>query len=139
MEKILKHSRLDDLSEIDISDIGTSLDELIGRWINTKEDTGQILETSITKDGDRFYIQIIAPCDPVPFDWGRTPIEIYYSGGKSKIVGGLSGHYDFGFMETDIVCMIKYGILVVMTYNRFKDDSGRSNYVLREFFHKFNN
>ena len=87
MENTLQHTRLDDLSEVGISDIGTSLDDLTGRWKNTKEDTGQVLEAFISKEGDQFYIQIKAPCKPEPCDWGRTPVEIYYSGGQSKIVG----------------------------------------------------
>ena len=136
MADVLQHSRRDDLSEVEMSTFGTSLADLLGRWKNTKEDTGQILEATITQEGEQFFLHILAPSDPEPTDWGKCPIEIYYSAGRSQIVTGVSGFFDFGFMETDVLCMIKYGILVVMTYNRFKDDSGRKNYVIREFFHR---
>jgi len=39
-------------------------------------------------------------------------------------------------METQVAANLKYGVLVIQSYNRFRDDSGRPSYFTREFFHR---
>ena len=48
----------------------------------------------------------------------------------------FSAVYDFGFMETLLAAYMKGGILVLDTFNAFKDSSGRASYFTREFFHR---
>ncbi len=43
--------------------------------------------------------------------------------------------FDFGFMESLLAVYLKGGILVLDSFNTFRDDSGRSNYFSPEFFH----
>jgi hypothetical protein len=39
-------------------------------------------------------------------------------------------------MQTHLAANLKYGVLVIQSYNRFLDDSGRRPYFTREFFHQ---
>jgi hypothetical protein len=39
-------------------------------------------------------------------------------------------------METQIAANLKYGVLVIQSYNTFRDGSGRPAYFSREFFHQ---
>jgi hypothetical protein len=51
-------------------------------------------------------------------------------------VTGFEAHCDLGFMETHLAANVKYGVLVIQTYNAFKDGTGRGCYFTREFFHQ---
>ena len=39
-------------------------------------------------------------------------------------------------MQTQIAANLKYGVLVIQSYNTFRDGSGRPDYFVREFFHQ---
>ena len=58
----------------------------------------------------------------------------------SKRIAVLSAailaRYDFGFFDCELQIRQNKGILAVTTFNRFHDESGRSNYVNRELFHR---
>jgi hypothetical protein len=47
----------------------------------------------------------------------------------------FTARYDFGFMETTLAVYMKGGILVLDSFNSFKDSSGRCDYFTREFYH----
>jgi hypothetical protein len=71
-----------------------------------------------------------------PRDWGETAALPHVSSLSSREVSGFTAHYDFGFMETQIAANIKYGTLVIQSYNSFRDGSGRPAYFNREFFYQ---
>ena len=39
-------------------------------------------------------------------------------------------------MKSEIYIRVNKGVLVIVLYNTFQDDSGRSNYLNREFFYR---
>lgn len=45
----------------------------------------------------------------------------------------FSAHYDFGFAETIVTGRLDNGTLIVDTFDKFKDGSGRSNYCARVY------
>jgi len=69
-----------------------------------------------------------------PIDWGETPANPYVDRIGSSVITGITADYDFGFMKTWIAGNIKYGVLVIQSYNEFCDESGRPAYFTREFF-----
>ena len=73
---------------------------------------------------------------PELIDWGETPAKPYVDRIGSSVITGLTADYDFGFMKTRIAGNIKYGVLVIQSYNEFCDESGRPAYFTREFFSK---
>jgi hypothetical protein len=44
--------------------------------------------------------------------------------------------FDFGFMKSETYLRVNKGVLVIVLFNTFNDDSGRSNYLNREFFYR---
>jgi hypothetical protein len=48
----------------------------------------------------------------------------------------FKARYDFGFMETFLAAYLNKRILVLDSYNTFRDHSRRSNYFERDHFHQ---
>ena len=67
-------------------------------------------------------------------DWGVAELAIFSSSPSSSTPSGFTCHYDFGFAETEIKGMIMKGLLVLAQFHRFKDDSQRADYFVREYF-----
>jgi hypothetical protein len=50
----------------------------------------------------------------------------------------LAAGFDFGFMRSEVYIRVNKGVLVIVLFNTFQDDSGRTNYLNREFFYRPN-
>jgi hypothetical protein len=82
-------------------------------------------------------IRISAANGPTPREWGDATVEAVYSAGvHSRAAMAFVAKYDFGFMETRLEANLSLGLLVIATFNTFRDGSGRSNYFAREFFYR---
>jgi hypothetical protein len=53
-----------------------------------------------------------------------------------NIVAGFEVTYDFGSHEALVTAIHNRGVLVIHSYYRFNDGSGRSNFISKEFFHQ---
>ena len=131
-----KITRRDDQIEGNIQIDPSEIDYVVGEWFNTDPHTGQLAKVQIERSGGGLSIQGWGVCDPEPCDWGTTELVPFLDRGSLQFVQGLTASWDLGSVTTDICCNIKGGILVIQTYNRFKDDSGRPNYFTKEFFHQ---
>ena len=136
MKNKLEYSRKDDVKELEHLNWGSDLEEILGLWTNTNSNTGHIVKVEITFENGNYYIHAHGAGleEGELVDWGKVKCEVYYSDISSNSIAGIEAICDFGFMETKMAALIKYGILVIQTYNAFKDKSNRSNYLLREFF-----
>jgi hypothetical protein len=108
----------------------------LGNWFNCDLETGEILSLSLTEGDGQLVLRAFGADDPSPRDWGQTAAIPHVSGLGSREVSGFTARYDFGFMETQIAANLKYGVLVIQSYNVFRDGSGRPAYFTREFFHQ---
>jgi hypothetical protein len=108
----------------------------LGDWSNFKPDTGEIRSLSLSEAGGGLILRAFGADDPEPRDWGETPALPHTSGLAAREISGFTARYDFGFMETQIAANIKYGTLVIQSYNAFRDGSGRPAYFNREFFYQ---
>ncbi len=138
MDESQQHAftRADDLPRHQITQWGSAPSELLGTWNNCHKETGQIHALEIHKKDHVFHMRIWGAHKPDPIDWGTVECGLYASAVDSSIIEGLTGFYDFGFMETSVAANVKYGVLVIQTFNTFKDNSPRSNYFAREFFYQ---
>jgi hypothetical protein len=50
------------------------------------------------------------------------------------VAAGFTCTYDFGFAETELQGMIMKGLLVLAQFHRFKDNSKRADYFVREYY-----
>jgi hypothetical protein len=112
------------------------LSSLIGRWKNTNSATRGISEIVISEDGKNLRVQTFGARASGPRDWGEGLATTYAYSVAGDIVAGFELTYDFEAQETLVTAIHNRGVLVIHTYHRFKDGSGRSNFISKEFFHQ---
>ena len=111
---------------------------LLGDWRNTNAEGG-IARIVCEPAGDgRMTIHCYSNLGSESKDWGRVEAPLFAFTFADKQAGAFSAVYDFGFEEVRLQANVKSGVLVVATFNQFRDESGRSNYFDREFFYRAN-
>ena len=115
---------------------GIDLSSLLGRWKNTNTGTRGISHIVIGEDGQGLRVQVFGACAAGPRDWGQRRATTYAYRVAGDIVAGFELTYDFGPQETLVTAIHNRGVLVIHAYHRFKDCSGRWNYISKEFFHQ---
>jgi len=139
MESV-KYMRVQDCPETEAgrrAEGEVDLSAFAGAWLNTNHATRGIVKIVLSIRGRDLMVQVFGACDPAPCSWGEVRAEAAYANSISAREGaGFTALYDFGFMETQLQANLNQGLLVVGSFNRFKDESGRSDYFSREFFHR---
>jgi hypothetical protein len=115
---------------------GLDVSSLIGRWKNTNSATRGIAEIVISEADKSLLVQTFGAGASGSRDWGERPAKIYAYSVAGNIVAGFELTYDFGAQETLVTAIHNRGVLVIHAYHRFKDGSGRSNFISKEFFHQ---
>jgi hypothetical protein len=113
-------------------------DKLIGRWVNTNRETHGIAECVIEKDGELFSVSLVGVGADGPIYWPRAMAKalanLEEEAGQRALA--LAATFDFGFMTSEIYIRVNKGVLIIVLFNSFRDRSGRSDYVNREFFYR---
>jgi hypothetical protein len=113
--------------------------KLLGRWVNTNWETHGIAEcTVVRKDDDGIDVTIIAVGEDGPIVWptvrARALANLEEEAGQRTIA--LTATFDLGFMRADTHMRLNKGVFVIVLFITFLDDSGRANYLTREFFNR---
>jgi hypothetical protein len=132
----MKHTRRNDLASDEAHATGLPPAGMEGVWFNCDPGTGEISRIVFAIRDEAITMRAFGSGTPAPIDWGETAAKPYVDRIGSAVVTGITADYDFGFMKTRIAGNIKYGVLVIQSYNEFCDESGRSAYFTREFFSK---
>ncbi len=133
----LKFSRANDILGAGLSSSPLPvLADLVGFWFNTNPTTGEIARLTISERNGGLVLNIEGAGPTECIMWPEAAAIPYIASLDSAEVTGFEAHCDLGFMETHLAANIKYGVLVMQSYNRFKDGSGRGAYFTREFFHQ---
>lgn len=115
-----------------------SADKLTGRWVNTNPETRGIAECLIEQDGEGFSVSIVGAGAEGPIDWPRSKTRalanLEEEAGQRAVA--LANTFDFGFMRAETYIRVNKGVLVIVLFIMFQDESGRSNYLNREFFYR---
>lgn len=114
-----------------IVEAALDLSVIVGDWRNTNPAAG--IARIVCEAGDD---GLTIHCGSDVRDWGTVKADVFAFEFDSSVAGAFSAVYDFGFEEVRVQANVKQGVLVVVTLNAFKDDSGRSNYFNREFFYR---
>jgi len=111
-------------------------EKLAGRWLNTNRDTKGVVELDIAFDGDRFTVTAYGAGPEGPIKWpvGVATVFANLEEEAGQRAVALAATFDFGFMRSVTYLRVNKGVLVIVLYNTFLDQSGRSNYLTREFF-----
>ena len=113
-----------------------SLAPLTGVWNSTNEETRGIVKL-ILSDGDGILlVQCFGAGGSSSIDWGTIHGEAFAGAVGTTESVGFNASYDFGFLQTRVAAYLNKRILVVDTYNTFKDNSGRANYFMRDHFYQ---
>ena len=110
------------------------LSALPGVWVNSNPDSNGIARLVIAESDGRLIVQVLAIGPEGLIDWGMVEADVFTSSPLSRIGGGFTCAYDFGFAETRLQGMLAKGLLVLAELNSFKDESGRADYFVREYF-----
>jgi hypothetical protein len=113
-------------------------DKLIGRWANTNRETRGIAEITVAEDGEGYSVAVVGVGEDGPIRWpvvkAKALANLEEEAGQRTMA--LAADFDFGFMTAETYIRVNKGVLVIVLFNTFRDGSGRSSYVNREFFHR---
>ena len=107
---------------------------LPGTWVNSNPDTTGIARMVMTESNGNLSLQVYGIGPDGLVDWGSTSVNVLTSTALSPVGAGFTCLFDFGFAETQLQGMIMKGLLVLAEIHRFKDDSNRVSFFVREYF-----
>jgi hypothetical protein len=115
---------------------GSTLDTqaLPGVWINSNPNTTGIARMLMSESDGKLSLQVFAVGPEGLIDWGSTSVKVFAGLPTSKVGAGFTCNFDFGFAETELQGMIMKGLLVLAQFHRFKDNSNRADFFVREYF-----
>lgn len=121
---------------VEIEDAASPLDasNLKGVWINSNPDTNGIARMEFSDVDGTLSIRVHAVGPNGLIDWGLAPVKLFAASPGSRATAGFTCTYDFGFAETRLQAMIMKGLIVLAQVHKFKDDSNRMNFFVREYF-----
>jgi hypothetical protein len=131
----MQFAQLYDRVETDPATAGAlDTSSLPGIWINSNPDTNGIARMVVSESSRSLSVQAYAIGPDGLIDWGTTDLAMFASTPTSRMATGFTCLFDFGFAETELQGMIMKGLLVLAQFHRFKDESKRADYFLREYF-----
>lgn len=137
MTQNLQFKQIRDLDPALLDSDAVSDNRLAGRWLNTDQNTRGLREITIER-GEQFSVSAIGAGTDGPIPWRANSVRplanLEEEAGQRGIA--LIADFDFGFMVAQTYLRINKGVLVIVEFNTFQDDSGRTNYVTREFFYR---
>ena len=121
---------------VEIEGAAKSLDAsgLAGVWLNSNPDTNGIARMEFSKVEGKLSVRVDAIGPHGLIDWGQAPVKLFAAAPGSRTTAGFTCTYDFGFAETRLQAMIMKGLIVLAQFHKFKDDSGRMDFFVREYF-----
>jgi len=113
-------------------------DKLLGRWLNTNYDTQGIAECTVAQNDDGIKVSIIGVGADLPITWptvkAKVLVNLEEEAGQRTVA--LTATFDLGLMRADTHMRVNRGVFVIVLFVTFLDQSGRTNYVTREFFYR---
>lgn len=110
------------------------LGALVGSWQACDRNTRGLVRVDLAKKGNDLTVHAFGACHPTPCDWGTVEGIAYAESVSDNQAIAFTAVYRFSFKDTIVTGLLDQGSLIVETFNRFKDGSGRSNYYSRGYF-----
>jgi len=112
--------------------------KLTGRWVNTDPGTRGLAQILIEQDGSTFRVGAVGVGANGLITWPMTRAKgmanLEEEAGQRALA--LAVIFEFGFMTAEAYLRVNKGVLVIVLFCTFLDDSERSSYVNREFFYR---
>ena len=110
---------------------------LPGVWINSNPNTTGIARMVMSESDGELSLQVFAIGPEGLIDWGSTGVKVFAGLPTSRVGAGFTCNFDFRFAETELQGMIMKGLLVLAQFHRFKDNSNRADFFVREYFGQY--
>jgi hypothetical protein len=108
---------------------------LLGTWSALAPTvTKGFASLEIAPDGADVLVRACGVGADGPVDWGTTRAELYADAHYLDNAPAFLATFDHGYMRVHLQARINRGCLVVCVFTTFTDDSGRSDYFVRECF-----
>jgi hypothetical protein len=131
----MNHINAQDLSAAAVATRGAlDVSMLTGTWANTNPSAQGIVRLVLTESGGNLAVRVFGAGTPEPFDWGEVPACPFADGVALTQASSFTALYKLSFMSVWLQTYVVKGVLVVVTFTQFRDDSGRSSYFGKEFF-----
>jgi hypothetical protein len=88
----------------------------------------------VAPDGEDVVVRAYGVGAAGPVDWGTTRAELYADAHYLDNAPAFLATFDHGYMRVHLQARVNRGCLVVCVFTTFTDDSGRSDYFVRECF-----
>lgn len=102
-----------------------------GLWINQDKKTRSITKCTINYKDKRYYVKVWGACVPADCEWEERSSEILETKVKKFDI-----IWDHGFAERSFTLEMIDERLKLTERSEYKDNSGRANFVLIEYFVK---
>ena len=112
------------------------LSVLLGDWRNTNAE-GRVSRLVCTaNESGAIDVRAFGRFPGGDADWGSVAAPVYSFTFEEQAAGAFCAKFDFGTEHVTLQANVKLGVLVVVELVEFRDESGRSNFFDREFFHR---
>src|SRR5829696_1842880 len=109
---------------------------VLGRWLNTNRETQGIAECVVSRELDVFTVRLTSVGDKEPWPLAMATVLANLEEEAGQRTIALLANFHLGFMTAETHIRVNKGVLVVVLYITFHDNSGRSSYLYREFFYR---
>ena len=108
---------------------------VLGRWLNTNRDSRGIAECVVAQENDVITVRITG-ADNEQWPVAQTIVLANLEEEAGQRTIALLANFNLGYATAETHIRVNKGVLVIVLYVTFRDDSGRSNYLNREFFYR---
>lgn len=131
----MQFAQIRDRSQTGVATTGPiDLSAFTGGWVNSNPETNGIARLVVSESSGTLSLRVYAIGPDGLIDWGSSVASVFTSTPSSHVGAGFTCLYDFGFAQTRLQGMITKGLLVLAQFHSFRDDSGRADYFVREYF-----
>ena len=109
---------------------------LAGLWVGADRHTMSVEAMDIAQRDGVCALRAAGGDTAGPRDWGEVEVMTHAAGVDGTVAIGATARYDFGFLDTTLTFFVKNGIIILCTFNQWKDGSGRADYFTREFLYR---
>lgn len=109
----------------------------LGTWRNTNDRPFWVTGVRVQPLDGGLLVEVSGGVNGSPDSWGPAPSTHLYGASLESSAGGAwRASFDLGFCVTDLEANLNQGLLVVVSFVRMKDGSGRADRAVREFFYQ---
>ena len=109
---------------------------LAGLWVGADRHTMSVEAIDIAQRDGVCVLRVAGGDTAGPRDWGEVEAMTHAADVDGTVAIGATARYDFGFLDTTLTFFAKSGIIILCTFNRWKDGSARADYFTREFLYR---